>query len=66
MKRLTSFLSCFRNAAGQQELQQVKSDKACLAEDLAQAYRLKDDWANKHIACRDTFLSASTLEGRNQ
>ena len=40
----------------QQELQQVKSDKACLAEDLAQAYRLKDDWANKHIACRDEVL----------
>lgn len=40
----------------ERELQQVKSDRSSLEEDLVQAYRLKDDWANKHMTCRDEVL----------
>lgn len=46
-------------AERQKELQQLKSERASLAEDLAQAYRLKDDWTNKYLGCRDEALSLS-------
>jgi chromosome segregation ATPase len=46
-------------AERQKELQQLKSERASLAEDLAQAYRLKDDWTNKYLGCRDEALSFS-------